>query len=53
MRIARDNHNEIGANLTQIALLSELARCNSARSEQAKGHMDEVFRAARSLTRWL
>ena len=53
MRIARDIHDEIGANLTQIALLSELAQSNSARPEQAKGHMDEVFRTAQSLTRSL
>jgi len=53
MRIARDIHDEIGANLTQIALLSELAQSNSARPEQAKGHIDEVFRTAQSLTRSL
>ena len=53
VRIARDIHDEIGANLTQIALLSELAQSDSARPEQAKGHMDEVFRTAQSLTRSL
>ena len=53
MRIARDIHDEIGANLTQIALLSELAQSKSARPEQSKEHMDEVFRTAQSLTRSL
>jgi ligand-binding sensor domain-containing protein/signal transduction histidine kinase len=53
MRIARDLHDEMGANLTQIALLSELAQSDFAKPEQAKGHMDEVFRTAQSLTRSL
>ncbi len=53
VRIARDIHDEIGANLTQIALLSELAKSDLAKPEQAKGHMDEVFRTAQSLTRSL
>jgi ribose transport system permease protein len=53
MRIARDIHDEIGANLTQIALLSELAQSNSAKPEQARSHLDEVFRTAQSLTRSL
>jgi signal transduction histidine kinase len=53
LRIARDLHDEMGANLTQIALLSELTRCDFDNPGQAKGHMDEVFRTARSLTRSL
>ena len=53
MRIARDLHDEMGANLTQIALLSELAQSDFANPEQAKKHIDEVFRTARSLTRSL
>lgn len=53
MRIARDLHDEMGANLTQIALLSELAQSDFAKPEQAKGHLDEVFRTAQSLTRSL
>jgi ribose transport system permease protein len=53
VRIARDIHDEIGANLTQIALLSELAKSDLAKPERAKGHMDEVFRTAQSLTRSL
>ncbi len=53
MRIARDLHDEMGANLTQIALLSELAQSDIAKPEQAKGHIDEVFRTAQSLTRSL
>lgn len=53
MRIARDLHDEMGANLTQIALLSELAQSDLARPELAKHHIDEVFRTAQSLTRSL
>ena len=53
MRIARDLHDEMGANLTQIALLSELAQSDFGKPEQARGHLDEVFRTAQSLTRSL
>jgi ribose transport system permease protein len=53
VRIARDIHDEIGANLTQIALLSELAQSDIDKPDQAKGHMDQVFRTAQSLTRSL
>jgi ribose transport system permease protein len=53
VRIARDIHDEIGASLTQIALLSELAKSDLAKPEQAKGHLDEVFSTAQSLTRAL
>ena len=53
MRIARDLHDEMGANLTQIALLSELTQSDFAKPDQAKAHIDEVFRTAQSLTRSL
>ena len=53
MRIARDIHDEIGANLTQIALLSELAQSDLAKPDQAKAHMDKVFLIAQSLAREL
>lgn len=53
VRIARDLHDEMGANLTQIALLSELAQSDLAKPALASSHIDEVFRTAQALTRSL
>jgi signal transduction histidine kinase len=50
-RIARDVHDNLGASLTQIALLSELAQTNFHKPAQARGHVDDIFRFAQSLTR--
>jgi len=50
-RIARDIHDDLGASLTHIALLGELARNNLGHPERARGHMDDIFRASRKLTR--
>jgi signal transduction histidine kinase len=50
-RIARDVHDHLGASLTQIALLSELAQTNFHHPAQARGHVDDIFRFAQSLTR--
>ncbi|MEI7902447.1 MAG: ATP-binding protein, partial [bacterium] len=50
-RIARDIHDNLGASLTQIALLSELAQTNFHRPDQARGHVDNIFRFAQTLTR--
>jgi signal transduction histidine kinase/ligand-binding sensor domain-containing protein len=48
-RIAKDIHDDLGAGLTQITLLSELARREP--SAQAEGHLDRISDSARKLTR--
>jgi two-component sensor histidine kinase len=52
-RIAKDLHDDLGANLSQIAMLSELAQTDLAKPAQAHGHIDQIFRTARLLTRSL
>lgn len=47
-RIAKDIHDDIGAGLTQITLLSELARREPG---QADAQLDRISDAARDLTR--
>jgi len=39
-RIAHDLHDDLGANLTQIALLSELAQNDFEKPAAARGHLD-------------
>jgi signal transduction histidine kinase len=52
-RIARDIHDDVGANLTQIALLSELAQADLDDPEQARLHLNQIFTTARALARQL
>lgn len=48
-RIAKDIHDDLGAGLTQITLLSELARRESP--AQAEAHLEHISDSARKLTR--
>lgn len=50
-RIARDIHDEVGAGLTEVALLSELAQGGKEGPEQK--YLDDIFKTARDLTRSL
>ncbi len=52
-RIAKDLHDDLGAHLSQIAMLSELAQTDFNKPAQARGHIDLIFRTARSVTRSL
>ena len=48
-RIAKDIHDDLGAGLTQITLLSELVKRDSA--EEVEGHVVQISGTARELTR--
>jgi signal transduction histidine kinase len=52
-RIARDIHDDLGANLTQIALLSELAQADLQQPQLATAHLNRIFTTARNLARQL
>ena len=51
VRIARDIHDDLGANLTRITMLSESARSGLDDSRQLAGHLDQIHNTARELTR--
>ncbi|HWD18255.1 MAG TPA: two-component regulator propeller domain-containing protein [Verrucomicrobiae bacterium] len=52
-RIAKDLHDDLGAHLSHIAMLSELAQTDFEKPPQARGHLDQIFQTARLLTRSL
>jgi signal transduction histidine kinase len=52
-RIARDLHDDLGASLTRIALLSELAKADILQPELAKTHLDQIFTTVTGLAREL
>lgn len=52
-RIARDIHDDLGANLTQIALLSELAQTDLDQPAQAQSHLEQIFTTAGAVARQL
>jgi signal transduction histidine kinase len=47
VRISKDMHDELGANLTKISLLSELARRSLGNPEEIEIQLDKVSNAAR------
>ncbi len=49
-RIAEDIHDQLGANLTEIALLSELAQEPAASPSQVRADMQKITAKARTLT---
>ena len=52
-RIARDIHDDLGGNLTQIAMLSELAQADLQRPDLARKWLDKIFNTATTLARQL
>lgn len=52
-RIARDLHDDLGASLTRIALLSELAKADLYQPELARTHLDQIFTTVSGLAREL
>jgi signal transduction histidine kinase len=52
-RIARDLHDQLGANLTQVALLSEMAEADKHSPAEIESHAQQISQAARETTRSL
>jgi ligand-binding sensor domain-containing protein/signal transduction histidine kinase len=52
-RIARDLHDQLGANLTQVALLGEMAEADKNSPAEIEFHAQQISQAARETTRAL
>ena len=52
-RIARDLHDQLGANLTQVALLGEMAETDKNLPEEVEEHARQISQTARETTRAL
>ena len=50
-RIARDLHDNLGADLTHLALLSDLAQSDASDPAKTAKNLDQIFDLARTLTR--
>ena len=50
-RIARDIHDDLGASLTRITMLSQSVRGEMPAQEQAVSDVDEIYTTAREITR--
>jgi signal transduction histidine kinase/ligand-binding sensor domain-containing protein len=52
-RIARDLHDQLGANLTQVSLLGEMAEADKNAPEEIESHAQQICDTARETTRSL
>ena len=52
-RIARDLHDQLGANLTQVALLGEMAEADKHPPAEIESHAQQISQTARETTRSL
>ena len=52
-RIARDLHDQLGANLTQVALLAEMAESDKNIPEEVEDHAKQITQTARETTKAL
>jgi signal transduction histidine kinase len=52
-RIARDLHDQLGANLTQVALLGEMAETDKNEPQEIESHAQQISQTARETTRAL
>lgn len=49
-RIARDLHDQLGANITQVSLLGELAQADKDMPEEVESHARQICQTARETT---
>ena len=52
-RIARDLHDQLGANLTQVALLAEMAESDRNLPQEVEDHAQQISQTARETTKAL
>jgi signal transduction histidine kinase/ligand-binding sensor domain-containing protein len=52
-RIARDLHDQLGANLTQVALLAEMAESDKNLPQEVEDHAQQISQTARETTKAL
>ena len=52
-RIARDLHDQLGANLTQVALLGEMSSADKHQPAEIEAHAQQISQTARQTTRAL
>ena len=53
MRIAQDLHDDLGANLTRIGMLSDLVRNPSITADESRRYLDQIFENATGLAKHL